>query len=124
MLWSTFFFYLHTNEFASIVFYLSTVMVRDKQFSSFRKGVAIDRLIGFQDLGGKDDFSTKTLENWLIKKGTCSVCCPFFFFVTKSQCFRFTGIISEKKDDDEDDDDYEDKHRTVRSSVNPDSDSD
>lgn len=39
---------------------------------SFRKGIAIDRLIGFQDLGGKDDFTTRTLENVLIKKGNSS----------------------------------------------------
>ncbi|GAB4835501.1 Thioredoxin domain-containing protein plp3b, variant 2 [Ancistrocladus abbreviatus] len=69
----------------------------------FRKGIAVDRLIGFQDIGGKDDFSTRSLENLLIKK----------------------GIIAEKKndDDDEEEDDYSDsRHRTVRSSVDPDSD--
>lgn len=38
-----------------------------------RKGVAVDRLVGFQDLGGKDDFSTKTLEVLLIKKGNSFV---------------------------------------------------
>ncbi|GLT39177.1 hypothetical protein SLA2020_133830 [Shorea laevis] len=70
----------------------------------FRKGIAVDRLVGFQDLGGKDDFTTKTLEVLLLKK----------------------GIISEKKDDedDEDDDNDENNRRTVRSSVNHDSDSD
>ncbi|GMG99850.1 hypothetical protein Nepgr_001690 [Nepenthes gracilis] len=70
----------------------------------FRKGIAVDRLIGFQDLGGKDDFTTKALENLLIKK----------------------GMVSEKKNDDEDaDDDYSDGfHRNVRSSVDPNSDSD
>ncbi|KAK9110624.1 hypothetical protein Sjap_018684 [Stephania japonica] len=69
----------------------------------FRKGIAGDRLVGFQDLGGKDDFPTKTLENFLIKK----------------------GIIDERKND-EDDDDEEDNNcgRTVRSSVNYGSDSD
>ncbi|XP_015890001.3 thioredoxin domain-containing protein PLP3B [Ziziphus jujuba] len=69
----------------------------------FRKGIAIDRLIGFQDLGGKDDFTTRTLENVLIKK----------------------GIISEKKEDEvEEDDGYpENRRRTVRSSANSDSDS-
>ncbi|KAJ9172736.1 hypothetical protein P3X46_015946 [Hevea brasiliensis] len=67
----------------------------------FRKGVAIDRLIGFQDLGGKDDFTTKSLEILLMKK----------------------GIISEKEDNEEDD--YpESRRKTVRSSVDPDSDSD
>ncbi|GKU99217.1 hypothetical protein SLEP1_g12093 [Rubroshorea leprosula] len=70
----------------------------------FRKGIAVDRLVGFQDLGGKDDFTTKTLEVLLLKK----------------------GIISEKKaDEDDEDDDYdENNRRTVRSSVNHDSDSD
>ncbi|KAK4840196.1 hypothetical protein QYF36_002054 [Acer negundo] len=70
----------------------------------FRKGIAIDRVVGFQDLGGKDDFTTKTLELLLIKK----------------------GIISEKKEgeDDKDDDYDESMRRTVRTSVNTDSDSD
>lgn len=36
---------------------------------NFRKGIAGDRLVGFEDLGGKDDFPTKRLENLLIKKG-------------------------------------------------------
>ncbi|KAK4417420.1 Thioredoxin domain-containing protein PLP3B [Sesamum alatum] len=68
----------------------------------FRKGVATDRLVGFQDLGGKDDFATRTLEIFLVKK----------------------GIIEEKKREEEDDDYLEGSRRTVRSSVNPDSDSD
>ncbi|MED6170521.1 Thioredoxin domain-containing protein plp3b [Stylosanthes scabra] len=70
----------------------------------FRQGVAVDRLIGFQDLGGKDDFSTRTLEALLIKK----------------------GIIDEKKDGDDDENDGYDEstRRTVRSSVVADSDSD
>lgn len=66
----------------------------------FRNGIAVDRIIGFQDLGGKDDFTTKTLEVFLLKK----------------------GIIKENKEE-EDDDYQETKHRTVRSSVNVDSDS-
>ncbi|XP_039003944.1 thioredoxin domain-containing protein PLP3B-like [Hibiscus syriacus] len=68
----------------------------------FRKRVAVDRLVGFQDLGGKDDFATRTLEVFLIKK----------------------GIISEKKNEDDEDDVYdESRRRSVRSSVNHDSDS-
>ncbi|KAL5557388.1 hypothetical protein UlMin_039624 [Ulmus minor] len=68
----------------------------------FRKGIAVDRLVGFQDLGGKDDFSTKKLENLLIKK----------------------GIISEKKKDPDEEEEYDEKRRrTVRTSVNSDSDS-
>ncbi|XP_041018847.1 thioredoxin domain-containing protein PLP3B-like isoform X1 [Juglans microcarpa x Juglans regia] len=70
----------------------------------FRKGIAVDRLVGFQDLGGKDDFTTKTMEVLLIKK----------------------GIISEKKEDEDEDDagNHENMRRVVRSSMNPDSDSD
>lgn len=29
----------------------------------------MDRLVGFQDLGTKDDFTTNKLENVLVKKG-------------------------------------------------------
>lgn len=69
----------------------------------FRKGIAGDRLVGFQDLGAKDDFSTTKLENLLIKK----------------------GMISEKKkNEDGDDEDYDNRQRSVRSSANVDSDSD
>lgn len=35
----------------------------------FRDGVAFDRIVGFQDLGGIDDFSTSTFEKWLLRKG-------------------------------------------------------
>lgn len=67
----------------------------------FRKGVAVDRLVGFQDLGAKDDFTTKTLEALLLKK----------------------GIITEKKADDKDEED-ESCQRAVRSSLAYNSDSD
>ncbi|KAJ8647113.1 hypothetical protein MRB53_000136 [Persea americana] len=69
----------------------------------FRNGIGFDRIIGFQDLGGKDDFSTKTLENLLIKK----------------------GIIKENKVNDLDDNDDQDniRSRSVRSSTVDDSDS-
>ncbi|GFZ00355.1 thioredoxin domain PLP3A-like protein [Actinidia rufa] len=68
----------------------------------FRNGIGTDRLVGFQDLGGKDDFTTKTLETLFIRK----------------------GIINEIKGDEEDEDDHENKRRTVRSSVEINSDSD
>jgi hypothetical protein len=42
---------------------------------AFRNGIAVDRLVGFQDLGGKDDFATKTLEVLLIKKGNAFFQC-------------------------------------------------
>ncbi|KAL6547308.1 Thioredoxin domain-containing protein plp3b [Orobanche minor] len=67
----------------------------------FRKGVATDRVVGFQDLGAKDDFTTRTLENLLLKK----------------------GIIEESQREEEGDDYLEGQQRTVRSSVNQDSDS-
>jgi len=68
----------------------------------FRKGVAGDRLVGFEDLGAKDDFPTKKLENLLMKK----------------------GIIREKKRDEGGDDYSESIRRSVRSSAYSDSDSD
>ncbi|XWS29262.1 hypothetical protein CRYUN_Cryun24cG0013300 [Craigia yunnanensis] len=55
----------------------------------FRKGIAVDRLVGFQGLGGKDDFATRMLEIVLIKK----------------------GIISEKKNDEGNEDDVYDESR-------------
>ncbi|XP_077224939.1 thioredoxin domain-containing protein PLP3B-like [Tasmannia lanceolata] len=72
----------------------------------FRKGIATDRVVGFEDLRGKDDFATNALENLLIKK----------------------GIINEIKKNNEDygDDDNGDNSRVraVRSSLIHDSDSD
>ncbi|CAM8879238.1 unnamed protein product [Rhodiola kirilowii] len=68
----------------------------------FRKGVAIDRVVGFQELGNKDDFSTRSLEILLTKK----------------------GIISEKKKGEDDEDIYdESRRRTVRNSREQNSDS-
>ncbi|XP_024013579.1 thioredoxin domain-containing protein PLP3A [Eutrema salsugineum] len=69
----------------------------------FSKGIAIDRLVGFQDLGTKDDFSTTKLENVLVKK----------------------GMLSKKKKEDDEDAEYQESiRRSVRSSENLDSDSD
>ncbi|XP_057445371.1 thioredoxin domain-containing protein PLP3A-like [Lotus japonicus] len=69
----------------------------------FRQGVAFDRLVGFQDLGGKDDFTTKKLEAMLIKK----------------------GIIDDKKNQNDEEAEYDESaRRTVRTSVAADSDSD
>ncbi|KAJ6798692.1 thioredoxin domain-containing protein PLP3B-like isoform X1 [Iris pallida] len=67
----------------------------------FRKGIAFDRIVGFQDLGAKDDFTTRTLENLLKRK----------------------GIIDERKVDDEDYDGGYGKNRSIRSSIAQDSDS-
>lgn len=54
--------------------------VADVFYFIFRKGIAVDRLVGFQDMGGKDDFTTKTLEALLIKKGI--VLLPIVFFIS------------------------------------------
>ncbi|KAG1334533.1 thioredoxin domain-containing protein PLP3A [Cocos nucifera] len=72
----------------------------------FKNGIAFDRLVGFQDLGSKDDFITRTLENLLKRK----------------------GIIDERKGDDNDKDADDDtdgyRHRSIRSSTVQDPDSD
>ncbi|KAI3692285.1 hypothetical protein L6452_32099 [Arctium lappa] len=68
----------------------------------FRRGIAGDRLVGFQDLGGKDDFSTRKLEALLIRKGI---------------------IYETKKDEDEEGEYDESRRRTLRFSANHDSDS-
>ncbi|CAI0427686.1 unnamed protein product [Linum tenue] len=83
---------------------LPCVILFSKKESCFRKGIASDRLVGFEDLGGKDDFPTTRIENYFIKK----------------------GIISEKKKGNEDDEEEydESRRRTVRSSLDADSDSD
>lgn len=65
----------------------------------FRDGVAVDRIIGFQELGGVDDFATKSLESRLLK----------------------AGLLIAKKVVDEDGE--EKVARTVRSTVYADSDS-
>eukprot|EP00292_Cryptomonas_paramecium_P014296 CAMPEP_0113674436 /NCGR_PEP_ID=MMETSP0038_2-20120614/7414_1 /TAXON_ID=2898 /ORGANISM="Cryptomonas paramecium" /LENGTH=236 /DNA_ID=CAMNT_0000591009 /DNA_START=153 /DNA_END=863 /DNA_ORIENTATION=- /assembly_acc=CAM_ASM_000170 len=39
----------------------------------FQKGVAIDRIVGFDELGGKDDFKQITLERRLADKGTITL---------------------------------------------------
>ncbi|KMZ57160.1 putative Thioredoxin domain-containing protein [Zostera marina] len=69
----------------------------------FRNGIASDRIVGFHDLGEKDDFSTKSLEILLKKK----------------------GIVDVKKEIDEDGEDIDiNRRRSVRSSKLQNSDSD
>uniref|UniRef100_A0A7N0SX47 Thioredoxin domain-containing protein n=1 Tax=Kalanchoe fedtschenkoi TaxID=63787 RepID=A0A7N0SX47_KALFE len=62
----------------------------------FRKGVAIDRVVGFQELGNKDDFTTRSLEILLTKK----------------------GIISEKKKDEDEEDVYDESRRRTTLHLN------
>ncbi|EFH54041.1 hypothetical protein ARALYDRAFT_323657 [Arabidopsis lyrata subsp. lyrata] len=80
----------------------------------FSKGITMDRLVGFQDLGTKDDFTTNKLENVLLRE-----------FLLK-ECKSLTGMLSKKKkeEDDEDAEYQESIRRSVRSSENLDSDSD
>ncbi|CAN6988904.1 unnamed protein product [Brassica rapa subsp. trilocularis] len=86
--------------------FILTLHEYDYHFFSFiilSKGIAIDRLVGFQDLDTKDDFSTTKLENVLIKKGMLS---------------------KKKKEQDDEDAEYQESiRRSVRSSENLDSDS-
>uniref|UniRef100_A0A0E0L087 Thioredoxin domain-containing protein n=1 Tax=Oryza punctata TaxID=4537 RepID=A0A0E0L087_ORYPU len=96
----------------------------------FKKGIATDRLIGFQDLGSKDDFSTRALENILKMKGI-SITSPYTItskieIVTNMITYNKIGIIDEKKKDEDDEDDETDMsmNRRVRSSTAQDSDSD
>uniref|UniRef100_A0A7S0KJH6 Thioredoxin domain-containing protein n=1 Tax=Ostreococcus mediterraneus TaxID=1486918 RepID=A0A7S0KJH6_9CHLO len=39
----------------------------------FRDGVCFDRLVGFEDVGGKDDYRTEKLENILLKAGVIAL---------------------------------------------------
>lgn len=47
-----------------------SLFLKSANFYACRDGVAVDRIIGFQELGGVDDFTTKALENRLLKAGT------------------------------------------------------
>ncbi|WJX74840.1 Thioredoxin domain-containing protein plp3b [Trifolium repens] len=91
------------NEMQNAPFFVAKLAIKTLPcVILFRQRVAVDRLVGFQDLGAKDDFTTRELEVLLIKK----------------------GIIAEKKDMDDEDQEYnESKRRTVRSSAAADSDS-
>ena len=100
-----------------------------RSLSYFRKGIAVDRLVGFQDLGSKDDFSTRALENILNMKGNHDRLLSYTALIHNSGWhvnFNWIlGVIDEKKkDDDDEDDESESKNRRVRSSTAQDSDSD
>ncbi|KAK8957656.1 hypothetical protein KSP39_PZI000661 [Platanthera zijinensis] len=66
----------------------------------FKDGIGYDRLVGFEGLGSKDDFTTRALENLLKKK----------------------GIVGERKGGNEED--AEEERRSIRVSGNVGSDSD
>lgn len=80
--------------------------------------------MGFQDLGGKDDFPTRKLELFFLKKGNIVLQNPAFIYFVADSKPMFSGIIEEKKRDEEDDDYLEGKRTSVRTSVHTDSDSD
>jgi len=59
----------------------------------FKDGIAQDRLMGFEELGGKDEFRTEVLEHWLSKQGCIKL--------KKSDIAR----LNKPSSDDEDSDD-------------------
>lgn len=69
----------------------------------FIKGVAVDRVVGFEELGGKDDFQTSALERRLLK----------------SQVVQLP-----RKDPDSDDDQLPERSRNIRAAEVEDEDSD
>jgi hypothetical protein len=98
--------------------------------SFFRKGIVVDRLVGFQDLKSKEDFLTRALEHILIlkMKGNHVNHTTALYNLGRQMCWqskKIIGIIDEKKKDDDDDDEESDaKNRRVRSSTAQDTDSD
>jgi hypothetical protein len=63
----------------------------------FIDGIAVDRLVGFSDLGNKDDFPTLMLVRRLIKAGV---------LVGKTKAEKGQIKIKKKHDSDSGDDDY------------------
>lgn len=63
-------------------------------FIILSKGIAIDRLVGFQDLGTKDDFTTTKLENVLVKKGTKNLASTFSVITAPLEncCLKFANL--------------------------------
>ena len=50
--------------------YIANLNFKTSSGTFSRKGIAFDRIVGFQDLGAKDDFTTRALENVLKRKGS------------------------------------------------------
>lgn len=68
----------------------------------FIDGVAVDRVVGFEDLGGKDDFPTLVLTRRLIKSGALKA-------LTKAEKGHIRIKKGSKADDsDSGNDDYDD----------------
>lgn len=68
-------------------------------------------MVGLQEVGGKNDFTKRTLKALLIKKGNAFIC-PFHILVAKKFFnYHLIGIIDK-------DDEYQDSTRkVVRSST-------
>jgi hypothetical protein len=64
----------------------------------FIDGIAVDRVVGFADMGNKDDFPTLALIRRLIKTGTLRA-------INKSECTQIRVKRGGKDSDDSDIDD-------------------
>ena len=62
----------------------------------FRDGKVTDLLMGFEDLGGKDDFRTPVLEHWLALQG----CIKLKKHSANRDCDSDGGADSDCSDDD------------------------
>lgn len=92
-----------------------------------RNGIAFDRIVGFQDLGSKDDFTIRALENLLKRKGKHFLIASSYIYAGRYLTwFYFSGIIDEKQNGDDDADDAEEYagNRSITSSTVQYSDSD
>ena len=65
---------------------------------SFIDGIAVDRVVGFADMGNKDDFQTLALVRRLIRTGALKV-------LNKAECTQIRVKRGGKDSDDSDIDD-------------------
>ncbi|XP_067655221.1 phosducin-like protein 3 [Haliotis asinina] len=69
----------------------------------FKKGIVVDRVIGFEELGSSDTFPTEVLESRLGKSGVIDV--PEDQDISKKTIFGARSV-GKNRDDDSSDDDY------------------
>ena len=72
---------------------------------SFIDGVAGDRIVGFEELGGKDDFTTERLETRLLKGGAIKLA-PVIVSEEPSRTMR-QGFNQLKKTESDEDSDFD-----------------
>lgn len=75
---------------------------------SFVNGVAVDRVVGFDELGGKDDFNTAVLEKRLALKS---------LVLNKPQPLTGTVHASASASDDDDEDEDDDKRYSSKTTI-------